>query len=77
MTRSLPSFRILLRPSCPASKQPGLSTLPLGAVSSVLNALDNDSSDEKAGPVGAEALDRAGYESVSSLSLKGRSSLLS
>jgi len=46
----------------------GLSTLPLNAVSSVLNALEADASDY-VGPTGAQALDRAGYESVSSLSI--------
>jgi hypothetical protein len=42
---------------------PGLSTLPLAAISSVLTALDADPEDlEKAAPA---THDKAGYESVS------------
>ncbi|CAD6576840.1 MAG: hypothetical protein TREMPRED_001782 [Tremellales sp. Tagirdzhanova-0007] len=40
-----------------------LSTLPLDAVSAVLTALEADASETQVGPTGAEALDRAGYES--------------
>lgn len=43
----------------------GLSTLPLAAVSSVLTALDVDEADLEVGPTSAQALDKAGYESVS------------
>lgn len=53
-------FRAVLIPT----PVPGLSTLPLAAISSVLTALDADPEDlEKAAPA---AHDKAGYESVSS-----------
>jgi hypothetical protein len=40
-----------------------LSTLPLPGISSVLTALDADEADLQLGPGGAQALDKAGYES--------------
>ncbi|KAK8861368.1 hypothetical protein IAR55_002187 [Kwoniella newhampshirensis] len=47
----------------PIDLQKCLSTLPLAAISSALTAMDTDESDVNVGPQGAQALDRAGYES--------------
>ncbi|KAK1920913.1 hypothetical protein DB88DRAFT_501487 [Papiliotrema laurentii] len=47
----------------PADLQKALSTLPLPGISSVLTALDADEADLQLGPGGAQALDKAGYES--------------
>lgn len=44
----------------------GLSTLPLAAISSTLTALEANKNGDNLGPQGAQALDKAGYESVSS-----------
>lgn len=43
----------------------GLSTLPLAAISSTLTALEANKNGDNLGPQGAQALDKAGYESVS------------